>query len=333
MSQHAGSGASPAAKNPSQLAACADLFDRLRDCIMLVDPATQIVIEANNACEDVLRTPLESIVGQSVLDWVDEAGREEFDKDLRVAMRRYYPRLFECRWRHPDGHTLHMEILACPLELSDGTSVLQVLARDVSDRKEAELKLQALLGELQAANAKLEVLSTVDEMTGLFNFRYFKSELQKEHMRATRFSQPYVIVFCDIDHFKNYNDRNGHPAGDRLLREFATVLKATCRNTDVVARYGGEEFAVICPGIDAKGGAIAAERIRKAVSSRKFEFGEHQPLGHLSCSVGVATFPDHATGPDEVLKAADEAVYEAKTGGRDRICVYRPKRAGESSVA
>jgi diguanylate cyclase (GGDEF)-like protein/PAS domain S-box-containing protein len=324
---------SSSVKTPSKLAAYADLFDRLRDCMLLVDPTNELMLEANNACADILGLEPESLAGLPVTSWVEASAREEFQKALRISMRRYYPRQFEARWQVAGGRTLYMEIMSCPLELSNGTTVLQLLLRDVSFRREAEIKMQALLQELQSANAKLEVLSTVDEMTGLYNFRHFKNELKKEHLRAMRFNQPYVIVFCDVDHFKKYNDRNGHPAGDQLLREFAETLKQTCRNTDLIARYGGEEFAVICPGIDSRGGAVAAERIRSAIASRPFAQGEHQPLGHISCSVGVASYPEHAETPDLVLKAADEAVYKAKGAGRDRSHVFQGKKKDESSAA
>ena len=192
--------------------------------------------------------------------------------------------------------------------------------------------MQALLGELTSANSKLEVLSTVDEMTGLYNFRHFKNELAKEHARSVRLGTSYAIVFCDLDHFKKYNDRNGHPAGDQLLREFAKTLQRTCRGGDLIARYGGEEFVVICPNIDARGGAIVAERIRKAVASQRFAEGEHQPLGRISCSIGVASYPEHGATPALVLKAADEAVYTAKSEGRDQFHVFKGKMS-ESSVA
>lgn len=312
-------------KSPSKLAAYADLFDRLRDCMLLVEPANELILEANIACEDILGYSPDAMQGLPVDTWVEGVGREEFKKALRISLRRYYPRHFESKWQVADGRILHMEIMSCPLVLSSGKTVLQLLLRDVSFRRDAEIKVQALLQQLQAANSRLEVLSTVDEMTGLYNFRHFKNELKKEHSRAVRFNQPYVIIFCDVDHFKNYNDRNGHPAGDQLLRELAETLKQTCRNTDFIARYGGEEFVVICPGIDSRGGAIAAERIRTAISSRRFFEGEHQPLGHISCSVGVASFPEHAAIPDLVLKAADEAVYVAKNEGRDRSSVFQGK--------
>lgn len=307
-------------KTPSQLAAYADLFDRLLDCTLLLEPETQLILEANVACERVLgqsnapEPQTAAFVGRPLLDWVDPECREDVTKALRIAMRRYYPRQFDTRFKLPDGRVIHMDVLACPLGLADGRQVLQIIARDVTFRREAEAKMKDLL-------ARLEVLSSVDEMTGLFNFRQFKSELQKEHLRSHRFATPYAIVFCDVDHFKHYNDRNGHPAGDRLLKEFAVTVQRTCRGSDVVARYGGEEFAVICPGIDAKGAQVLAERIRNAINETAFEFGEFQPLGRLTVSIGVSSYPDHGRSPDQVLKAADDAVYRSKTNGRNCVTV------------
>ncbi len=290
---------------------------------MLVDPSTHVVLEANAACERVLGLPADKLVGRVVTGWVEEGSREDFGKALRVAMRRYYPRQFDTRFRLPDGKVVPIELLACPLTLSDQTEVLQVIAQDVSFKREAEAKLQSLLKELQLANAKLEVLSTVDEMTGLFNFRHFKQELQKEHARSTRYGNIYSIVFCDIDHFKHYNDRNGHPAGDQLLRDFAKVLQKCCRSSDLVTRYGGEEFAVICPGVGLEGAAVLAERIRASVAETRFAESEHQPMKCVSVSVGASCYPETGKTAEEVLKAADEAVYQSKTEGRNRVTLSR----------
>ena len=318
-------------KTPSQLAAYADLFQRLLDCTLLLDPNSFVILEANSACERVLGVPTEKLVGRSLLSWVDESQHDDFGKAMRVAMRRYYPRQFDSRWKLPDGRMIHMEILACPLSLSDQRESLQVIARDISFKREAEMKLPSLLSELKAANAKLEVLSNEDEMTKLFNFRHFKTELQKEHLRSARYATEYSIVFCDIDYFKKYNDRNGHPAGDALLREFAKVLQKCCRSSDLPARYGGEEFAVICPGVSAEGAVILAERIRSSVAEMDFAHGSYQPDGKLTVSVGVSSFPVNGASAEDILKAADEAVYASKAAGRNRVTVAAARALKKSA--
>src|SRR5262249_20967390 len=133
--------------------------------------------------------------------------------------------------------------------------------------------------ELQRLNQKLEAMSITDEMTGLSNFRHFKQEHQREFERCSRYTLPYSLIFCDMDHFKNYNDRNGHAAGDRLLADLARVLIDCSRKIDLAARYGGEEFVLLCPNTTPEGAWIVAERIRQSVLVHPFPYGEGQPLG------------------------------------------------------
>jgi diguanylate cyclase (GGDEF)-like protein/PAS domain S-box-containing protein len=308
-------------KSPSQLAAYEDLFQRLLDCTFLLDAESGIVLEANLVCERILGVPVDKIVGRSIYQWLEPSERSDFEKASRIAMRRYYPRQFESRFLLPEGRLMHVELSVCTLALADERRVMQVIARDITFKRESEARNISLMNELQAANQKLELLSTLDEMTGLYNFRYFKQSLQQEHERAIRLYSPYSIVFCDMDHFKHYNDRNGHPAGDQLLREFARLLRQSCRTTDLPSRYGGEEFAIICPGVDSEGANVLAERIRKAVQAYPFAHAEHQPLGSVSISVGVACYPYDGKSPQEVLKAADQAVYASKHAGRNRVTV------------
>mgnify|MGYP000213688142 CR=1 FL=1 len=289
---------------PSSLAAYADLFQRMLDPTFLVDPATHVILEANPAAERVFASVSEDWHGHPLLELAEPEARDEFAKALRVAMRRYHPRLFEARWKVA-GKALIFEIVACPLRLSDGSEVLQVIARDVTFRREAE--------------EKLRILSTVDEMTGMFNFRYFKTALALEHPRAERFQKPYAVVFCDIDNFKHYNDRNGHPAGDALLKEMAQLIIGCARTTDLCARYGGEEFVVLCPETNWEQAMVLAERIRSVVAAHPFAHAAAQPKGHLSFSIGVASYPADGQTPEQVLHAADQAMYHSKASGRNLV--------------
>lgn len=304
---------------PSELAKYGDLFERLLDCVFLLDPINYVVLEANPACERTLGVTEDKIIGRPLSQWIDGGMQDDLLKAFRVAMRRYYPRQFDVQFKTPDGRMLTMEVLACPLKLSKHTEILQVIARDVTFRREAEMKLQLLLQDLQTANEKLVYLTTVDEMTGLYNFRHFRTQLHAEHARAIRDGKPYSILFCDIDHFKNYNDENGHPAGDRLLQMFSRILKKSCRASDIVSRYGGEEFAVICPGAHVEGALVIGERIRKSVEEANFTHGESQPGGKVTISVGAASYPMDGTDPESIVRAADEAVYLSKEEGRNRV--------------
>ncbi|MCC7442579.1 MAG: GGDEF domain-containing protein [Bdellovibrionales bacterium] len=309
-------------KRPSRLANYWDLFERLRDPTLMLDPETYAIRDANDACEAVLGRAPDTLLDQPILPLVAERERAAMEKSLRVARRRYYPVRFESRWTAADGRELVMDIAACALALQDGTSVIQLISRDMTHVREAENKMQRYLLELSQLNRKLEELSITDELTGLANVRCFKAQLEQEHQRSGRYKSLYSVIFCDVDHFKKYNDRNGHPAGDQVLKGVADAIKREVRTTDLAARYGGEEFVVLCPGVDEAGAAILAERIRRRVAETPFAFAEAQPLGHVSLSLGVAHFPSDSTDPAKILKAADLALYHSKHQGRDRVTLY-----------
>ncbi|MGK5086657.1 sensor domain-containing diguanylate cyclase [Bdellovibrionota bacterium FG-2] len=302
---------------PSRLAAYADLFERLWDMAFLVDTKTYQILEYNPSSERVLGEGAETFVGKNFLELVKEPLREEFEKGLRVASRRYSPRRFKSELVL--SVPMFVEVTAGPLDLSNSEKVLQVIVRDITQQVEVEKKRDELMGELQVANGKLSMMTKVDEMTGLFNFRHFKDQLGVEHSRSIRYGSNYAIIFFDLDNFKHYNDRNGHPAGDALLRRLAGILQSKCRASDLPARYGGEEFAILCPEVDWRGASELAERIRVAIETTDFDFASFQPLGKVSVSIGVSSFPEDGQTYEEVLKASDEAMYYAKKNGKNRV--------------
>ncbi|HTL13229.1 MAG TPA: sensor domain-containing diguanylate cyclase [Bdellovibrionota bacterium] len=307
---------------PSRQANYWDLFERLRDPTFLLDPETFVIRDANDACETVLGRAPDTLIGKPLLELVTDRERPAMEKSLRVARRRYYPVKFESRWSTVSGKELIMDIAACALALQDQREVIQIISHDMTGVREAEHKMQSYLLELSQLNRKLEELSITDELTGLANVRCFKGQLEQEHQRALRYNTIYSVIFCDVDNFKHYNDRNGHPAGDQVLRGVADVIRRACRTTDLAARYGGEEFVVLCPGVDEVGAHTLAERIRERVEQSNFPFGEHQPMGKVTLSLGVAHFPSDRSDPSRLLKAADIALYESKHGGRNRVTVF-----------
>ncbi|MBI4786161.1 MAG: diguanylate cyclase [Chloroflexi bacterium] len=159
-----------------------------------------------------------------------------------------------------------------------------------------------------------------DSLTGLFNRRYMEESLEREMRRATRKHSTVGIVMLDLDHFKQYNDAFGHQVGDVILREFGNFLKGQVRGGDVACRYGGEEFTLILPETPLEETCERAEQIRQEL---KFLQVQHsgQTFGNLSVSLGVAIFPEHAETAEQILQAADAALYQAKTEGRDRVIV------------
>ncbi|MFH1703543.1 MAG: GGDEF domain-containing protein [Nitrospirota bacterium] len=170
--------------------------------------------------------------------------------------------------------------------------------------------------------AKEEAIT--DALTGLYNRRYFFEKAREAAHKAIKHHSPISIFIFDIDHFKKYNDMHGHPEGDYLLKELSRILKENSREGDVTARYGGEEFIVLMPDTDKEGAVVYGEKIRKVIESYPFRHREKQPLGYLSVSGGVASFPFDGSSIEAVIRCADEALYESKRSGRNMITRYEP---------
>lgn len=187
----------------------------------------------------------------------------------------------------------------------------ELLERRVLERTEA----------LEAANLKLEALSSTDQLTGMKNRRHFDRLLNDEYARCFRYQRPVAVMLIDIDHFKRFNDVWGHQVGDDCLRYVATTMMESIRlHTDHIARYGGEEFCAVLPETDAEGARVVAERIRVAVELMQFEVGGQ--LLPVTISVGVASVvPASADAGRDLVKLADAALYEAKGAGRNRVVV------------
>lgn len=158
-----------------------------------------------------------------------------------------------------------------------------------------------------------------DGMTGLYNRRYFEEYIKKEAERAERQNQKFTIIGLDLDHLKQINDTYGHNYGDIAIKTIAEVLKNNARSIDIAARMGGEEFNLLLPGVDSAGGCIAAERIRKAIAAVELE-----KIGHITASLGVATYLEHSEDIEDLLELADRAMYESKRNGRNRVTIARP---------
>ena len=165
-----------------------------------------------------------------------------------------------------------------------------------------------------------------DGLTGLFNRHYFNSVMEKQVASGARFKQPFSLIMADVDNFKLYNDRNGHPAGDQVLRQVARVLEKHTRAIDYLVRYGGEEFAIVLPRAGKEEAVAAAERHRAAVAQERFLHQEHQPSGQLTISLGVASYPSDAQGPWDLVHRSDAALYEAKRRGRNQVWSSGPER-------
>jgi diguanylate cyclase (GGDEF)-like protein/PAS domain S-box-containing protein len=180
---------------------------------------------------------------------------------------------------------------------------------------------------LALANLKLRetlrLLSVRDPLTGLFNRRFMQESLERELRRAARSGKPLGGILFDIDHFKQFNDSYGHEAGDIVLRELGGLLQSQIRSEDIACRVGGEEFLLILPDAALDITRQRAEKLREAVKQVSIQYGG-RPLGAITISMGVVVFPANGTTCDAILRSADEALYQAKAQGRDRVAVAKP---------
>jgi diguanylate cyclase (GGDEF)-like protein/PAS domain S-box-containing protein len=159
-----------------------------------------------------------------------------------------------------------------------------------------------------------------DPLTRLFNRRFLEESLERELQIASRKKQSLAVLFLDLDHFKRFNDTFGHDAGDMVLQSVADLFRTFFRSTDICCRYGGEEFAIILPESSARDAAVRADALRAEIKTLRLQY-KKQTLGPLSLSVGVAGFPEHASASDDLLKIADQCLYESKARGRDVVTV------------
>jgi two-component system cell cycle response regulator len=179
------------------------------------------------------------------------------------------------------------------------------------------LKIKQLQDQLKAQRDMMEEMATRDSLTDLANRRSFRSSLKDEFNRFLRFGDPVSLLLADLDHFKKINDTYGHPRGDTVLKETARIILDAMRAVDLVARFGGEEFVVIMPSTDLDGACIAAERVRAAIEAHHFE--GLPEAGVITVSIGVARLLEDVEDMDALIKMADDALYRAKEGGRNRV--------------
>jgi diguanylate cyclase (GGDEF)-like protein len=186
-------------------------------------------------------------------------------------------------------------------------------------RVKAQLKIKSLQDELREANQRLEILSTVDELTQVYNRRHFITLFDKEFKRAQRYQLSLCCMMGDIDYFKKVNDQYGHVAGDQVLASVAQTLKSALREVDILGRYGGEEMIFLLPETDQKRGLEVAERIRQGVEATPVPIGPEKEV-KITLSLGVVAFPNaEINGIDDFIRRADEALYRAKEKGRNRV--------------
>ncbi|MFH2137017.1 MAG: diguanylate cyclase [Candidatus Omnitrophota bacterium] len=293
--------------------------------LMLLDEEEEVlVIKAAIGLDDAVVRTTRIKLGQSISGWVAERGESVLVSDIETDMHFGRANL-------PKYET--KSLLSIPLKAKG--RVLGVI--NVADKKvigqtnvftQEDLQFIAVICNYAAIaieNAQLygEVknLAITDGLTNLFNHRYFQTQLQTEVARVQRYPHPLSLIMFDIDSFKQFNDTYGHPMGDLVLSQIGKTIKKTVRKVDIACRYGGEEFAVILPETKIKEAIVVAEKIRLAVEKMKFETGKESKKEKMTISGGVAEFSKGMT-KEEFVTLADDALYEAKSTGKNKICVH-----------
>jgi diguanylate cyclase (GGDEF)-like protein len=173
---------------------------------------------------------------------------------------------------------------------------------------------------LKQETQRLQKLVVRDDLTCLFNLRFFNRTLENEHSRAQRFEREYALIFIDLDGLKEVNNRFGHLAGGRVLKQVGEFIAEKIRRIDIPARVGGDEFVIICPETPKMNARLVAERIRQGIEELNGQ--ENGPPQEITVSMGVASFPDDGSTPEQVLDHADRALFEAKAQGKNRVCCW-----------
>ncbi|RTL53090.1 MAG: diguanylate cyclase [Rhodocyclaceae bacterium] len=222
------------------------------------------------------------------------------------------------------GVTFWAHLSAILIAKPDGASEAFVSFNDITERKNAELalhqsnmNLQMRLVEIQELQQQLQEQAVRDSLTGLYNRRYLAETLDRELARARRQGHPLSLLLIDLDHFKELNDNHGHRAGDAVLKAVAELLRMDIRSADLACRYGGEEFLIVLPGMGLDKAEEKAESWRQSIEGHLFKVREETL--RITASFGVAVYPEHGRDPDQLIHAADTALYEAKRQGRNRV--------------
>jgi len=261
----------------------------------------------------------ENVFGEAL-----KRGQYIYVPDVKTAAARYD---YHAGNQLPKG-----AFLSLPLTAKNGRAagVINLFRRRSNSfsAKEIDLlrKIAGQLGEVLTTIAvyhQTRELSITDELTKVFNRRYFNQRFEREMQRAQRYRRPLSLIMLDIDHFKIFNDSHGHLWGDAVLKQAAQTLEENLRRADILARFGGEEFVILLPEIDKAHGRQVAEKLRRAIENATFPKAETQPLGRITVSLGLAAFPEDAEGAADLIHFADQGLYLAKSRGRNQVGVYQ----------
>jgi diguanylate cyclase (GGDEF)-like protein len=320
------SGSDPAKTYNSIVSNSKELLQSERASLMILnESANELILKAASGLATDPASVSAVRVGEGISGEVIDTGKPVMVTDLRIAGRKAAPA--ERRYKTNS-------FISYPIMI--GGRKVGVL--NVTDKSgggvydEVDLSLLEIIGpqvalaleraEWQERATEFQLMSITDSLTGLPNRRYLEERLSEELNRSKRYDSPMSFLMIDIDDFKAYNDKNGHQAGDVALQITAHCLKGALRAVDIASRYGGEEFCILLPETGITEAGVIADRIRHRVSTTEFPHGKAQPLGHVTISVGVSTFTKNVDTSENIIAAADRALYQAKSMGKDRVEFY-----------
>jgi diguanylate cyclase (GGDEF)-like protein len=303
-----------------------ELLRSERASLMVLDEhANELILKAASGLAADPATVGTVRVGEGVSGEVIDTGKAMMVADLRITGRKPAP---------PERLYKTNSFISYPITI--GGRKVGVL--NVTDKvgggtyDEVDLSLLEIIGpqvalaleraEWQERATEFQLMSITDPLTALTNRRYLEERLAEEVNRSKRYDYPMSFLMIDVDDFKVYNDKNGHQAGDVALQITAHCLKSALRSADVASRYGGEEFCILLPQTGIAEAGTIAERIRQRVATTEFPHGQSQPLGRVTISIGVSTFSKHVDTPENIIAAADRALFQAKSLGKDRVQFY-----------
>jgi diguanylate cyclase (GGDEF)-like protein len=311
-------------KLPSDIATLitSQISEQLNTGVLVVDTDFNIVMW-NRFIQVHANKSTEQVVGQLIFDVFPELPQRWFQRKFSGVLQLKTPSF--CSWEqrhhlfelpHTRPITTDSEFMAqnctfLPIETSGEVNYICILIEDVTDVCHYQ-------GQLQKTLEELALISRIDGLTQIFNRRHWQESLEQEYAKARRHEKNLSLIMLDLDHFKKLNDNYGHQGGDKVLIDVTQTIKSVLRIEDIFGRYGGEEFAIIIPETDIDGALDLAKRVCETVAKTPVSFQEH--ILNISVSVGVSQLNDDDMSYEKLIANADEALYQAKANGRNRVC-------------
>lgn len=295
-------------------------------CLMLFDQERkELIVHAYYGMDEKLMDQLTFKPGEGIPGKVVESGKPILINDISKESDYHF---YKVRKR------ITGSFLSVPLKMS-GDNIIGVLSfrkpeKNAFSERDVELFLSVAehvaiaIGNAQLYQRTRE-LTNKDPLTSLYNRRYFFERFEKEVERAYRYRRIFSVLMLDLDHFKDFNDENGHLKGDDVLRETANILLTQIRTSDVLARFGGDEFIILLPETDKESAIIVADKLRSGIEQNSFDGEENVPGGKLTISLGLGTYPQDSTDAFQLINYADRALYRGKSKGGNIVCSHIPE--------